>query len=159
MMKLKKIILSLILLSSLILTLTACSSFEEPPNIYGTYEDSAITSIEGVEYAIVQDVYIFEDNTMEVVFSFQRDGNWNQQVIWYGTVIPPTTGQDPYTWESERLENPDIEDTITIFLNEDGTKTFTYDQGNITFETQYTYNPALTDGVSIPKISDEVEIE
>lgn len=61
--------------------------------------------------------------------------NWispdTKSLYWSGTYVAPTNDEEPYTWDSEN----DTEKTSgSILASEDKTKTFTYENGEISYE-------------------------
>lgn len=67
----------------------------------------------------------------EIVLYWVSDGGDIKALYWAGTYVAPATAADSYTWDSVN----DKEQTSTALLaSGDDTKTFTYENGELTYE-------------------------
>lgn len=70
-----------------------------------------------------------DENTITVYWV--SDNGDTKSLYWAGTFVAPETTDEPYSWDSEN----DTEQTSTALLaSGDATKTFTYEDGQISYE-------------------------
>lgn len=70
-----------------------------------------------------------DENTITVYWI--SDNGDTKSLYWAGTYTAPTTGDEPYSWDSEN----DTDQTSTALLaSGDDIKTFTYEAGQISYE-------------------------
>lgn len=70
-----------------------------------------------------------DENTITVYWV--SDNGDTKSLYWAGTYIAPESADEPYSWDSEN----DTEQTATALLaSGDETKTFTYEDGQISYE-------------------------
>ena len=74
------------------------------------------------------------DDTIEIYWVGQDDGEDFVALYWAGTFVPPSDGKEPYSWESVN----DTEKTSSALLaSEDETKVFTYQDGKISYSVTF----------------------
>lgn len=99
---------------------TSSSSPAEPLDLTGNWEEKD----KGDSY---QAGYIKDG---EIVIYWVSDGGDTKSLYWAGSYVAPTNGAEPYTWDSEN----DKEKTgLALLASGDETKTFTYENGEITY--------------------------
>lgn len=129
----KKKILMLLLSLAMVFAFVACGDNDtpsetsekntQPPDLTGSWKQVNSNSEESYQIATIQgdviEVYWFDEETD------------TKSLYWAGTYVAPETPDEPYTWDSEN----DKEQTSTALLaSGDDTKTFTYDDGQISYE-------------------------
>ena len=116
----KKKLLSLALV--LCFALAACST-AEPPDLTGNWKESGSDTEESYQEATIT------EDSIEIYWV--SDGGDTKALYWAGTFEAPTTAEEPYSWDSAN----DKEKTSTALLaSNDDTKTFTYEDGQISYE-------------------------
>lgn len=94
-----------------------------PPDLTGQWE---MVNKEIGEYAAYQTATITDDTI--TIYWVTGD---TKALYWAGTFTPPTTADEPYTWESAN----DTEQTSSALLaSSDATKVFTYQDGQLSFD-------------------------
>ncbi len=68
-------------------------------------------------------------DTIEVYWV--SDGGDTKALYWAGTFTAPTTADEPYTWDSQ---NDTEKTSVSLLASGDDTKTFTYEDGEISYE-------------------------
>lgn len=89
---------------------------------------------------------IITDDTIEITWEEENSSS----LYWAGSFDPPTTAAEPYVWESQN------DHTLTdsaLLASEDESKTFTYEDGCISYEVSAL---GITSTLKIEKISDEI---
>lgn len=129
----KKKILMLLLSLTMIFVFSSCGDNDtpsktgekntQPPDLTGSWKQVNSNSEESYQIATIQgdviEVYWFDEETD------------TKSLYWAGTYVAPETPDEPYTWDSEN----DKEQTSTALLaSGDDTKTFTYDDEQISYE-------------------------
>lgn len=132
----KKRVLAAIFASFMVLSLAACgnsgngasndanaanSQPATPPDLTGEWVQSNSESSDSYQAATIT------NDTITI--------NWvspdSKALYWAGTFEAPTTTDEPYTWDSKN----DTEQTSTaIMASGDETKTFTYEDGQISYD-------------------------
>ena len=114
----------LLLLLALVLTLsgTACREEEptEPPDLYGQW----VQDSEADYYHIAT----IDEEGIRVYWYVPSDDS--RQPYWIGTFTPPTTGKEPYKWES--VNDIALAERFVRASREE-TKVFTYEKGEISY--------------------------
>lgn len=94
------------------------------PNLIGEWKQVNSNSETSYQVATVN------ANSIEVYW-FDADGE-SKSLYWIGTFVPPTTSDEPYSWESvgdiSQME-------FALMASTDETKLFTYENGQITYST------------------------
>lgn len=94
----------------------------ELPNLSGEWKQSNSNSDESWHGATIS------ENTIEIYW-VSNNGD-TKSLYWSGTFVAPETTDEPYTWVSEN----DKEKTgAAILASGDDTKTFTYEDGQISY--------------------------
>ena len=70
-----------------------------------------------------------KDDTIEIYWVNEDDET--KALYWAGTYVAPETADEPYTWDSE---NDKEKTDSSILASGDDTKTFTYQDGQISYE-------------------------
>ena len=96
----------------------------QPPDLTGEWKQVNSSSDDSYHIATIQDDVI-------EIFWFDESTD-SKSLYWAGSFVIPTTADEPYTWDSEN----DKEKTDAAMLaSGDDTKTFTYSDGQISYET------------------------
>lgn len=94
----------------------------QPPDLTGNWEQSNKNSETSYHTATIQ------GDTIEIYW-VMTDAD-TTSLYWAGSFTPPTTAEEPYTWDSVN----DTEKTSASLLGSgDETKTFTYEDGQISY--------------------------
>lgn len=107
------------------LALAGCgnSAAAEPPVLTGDWTQSNSNADDFYQIATIT------DDTIEVYWYSTEDST--KALYWAGTFVAPETADEPYSWESVN----DTEKTGSALLaSGDDTKTFTYEDGQISYE-------------------------
>lgn len=113
------------------LLLSGCAEQEEvpkePPDLVGFWQQPGAADAAYFHRAMIR-----EDNTMSIWW--YEPGTDTTRLFWAGTFTPPETGEEPYEWVSTN----DLEraQKSKMALREP-TKTFTYEDGKITYIVFY----------------------
>lgn len=134
----KKKIITVMLISAIALTFSACGGKsdeannanqssseekepEEPTDLTGTWQSEE-------NDGSYQEAVISDDR---IEINWVSDGGDTKSIYWIGTYEAPTEAVDEYSWTSERNK----EETDTALLaSTDDTKEFTYNDGVISYE-------------------------
>ena len=109
-----------LLCAAMVLSLAGCGGGKEIPDLTGEWE-AAGDSGESYQVATIT------EDTITIYWS-SEDAS---ALYWAGSFVPPTSADEPYTWESVN----DTEQTDhAIMASTDDTKTFTYEDGKISYE-------------------------
>lgn len=124
-----KKILSAILAGVMILNLSACGGngkekSSDPPDLSGQWKQVNSDSDDSYQGAII------EDDVIEIYWV--SNGGDTRSLYWSGTFEEPDTAEEPYSWESE---NNKARTSSSIMSSSDDTKTFTYEDGQITYSS------------------------
>ncbi len=133
-----KKILSAILAGVMILNLSACSGDNntsssdgsdkhnslDSPDLSGQWKQVNSNSEDSYQGAIIQ------DDVIEIYWV--SNGGDTRSLYWSGTFDAPDTTDEPYVWESE---NNKARTSSSIMSSSDDTKTFTYEDGQITYSS------------------------
>lgn len=133
-----KKILSAILAGVMILNLSACSgdnntssgdgsdkhNSSDSPDLSGQWKQVNSNSEDSYQGAIIQ------DDVIEIYWV--SNGGDTRSLYWSGTFDAPDTTDEPYVWESE---NNKARTSSSIMSSSDDTKTFTYEDGQITYSS------------------------
>lgn len=121
-----------ILASIICISLAACGSGDTsnsstpevtPPDLAGEWKQVNSNSEDAWQSATI------DENTITVYWV--SDNGDTKSLYWAGTFVAPETTDEPYSWDSEN----DTEQTSTALLaSGDATKTFTYEDGQISYE-------------------------
>lgn len=135
----KKKIITVMLISTIALTFSACSGKlgetndinqgaseeekeqEEPTNLTGTWQSEE--NDDSYQEAIIS------DDRIEI--NWVSDGGDTKSIYWIGTYEAPTEAVDEYSWTSERNKE---ETDAALLASTDDTKDFTYKNGVISYE-------------------------
>lgn len=99
------------------------ASAPTPPDLTGEWKQTNSNSEDSWQSATI------DDNTISVYWV--SDNGETKSLYWAGTFIAPTNTDEPYSWNSEN----DTEQTSAALLaSGDETKTFTYEDGQISYE-------------------------
>lgn len=97
----------------------------EPPDLTGEWTQANKSDDPEATYQIAT----ISGETMEIYWMTNSDDT--KALYWAGTFTAPTAADEPYTWDSQN----DKEQTDTaIMASGDDTKTFTYADGQISYE-------------------------
>ena len=129
-----KKLFSFVLASIMCLSLAACggdtstqgsgsTSETTPPDLTGEWKQVNSNSEDSWQSATI------DESTITVYWV--SDNGDTKSLYWAGTYTAPETVDEPYSWDSEN----DTEQTSTALLaSGDDTKTFTYEDGQISYE-------------------------
>ena len=117
----KKLLIALA--AALVLAGCGNSATAEPPVLTGDWTQSNSNSETSYQVATIT------DDTIEVYW-YSTEGN-TKALYWAGTFVAPETVDEPYSWDSAN----DTEKTGSAILASGAeTKTFTYQDGQISYE-------------------------
>lgn len=112
--------------------LTACGAPKQgnpetnpatPPDLVGEWKQTNSNADDAWQAATIA------GDTIEVYWV--SDNGDTKALYWAGSFDAPTTADEPYTWESE---NDKDQTDMAILASGDDTKTFTYQDGVISYE-------------------------
>ena len=117
------------LIAALCLLLTACGpkDYGPPPDLSGEWGMPANAGANWYFIAdITDDVILVEWYQMEEKKTY---------LYWEGTFTPPEDGKEPYSWDSTTMHTVEELESSNLFnrATREQTKTFTYEDGKITF--------------------------
>ena len=93
------------------------------PDLIGEWKQVNSNSEDSWQFATI------DESTITVYWV--SDNGDTKSLYWAGTYTAPTTGDEPYSWDSEN----DTDQTSTALLaSGDDIKTFTYEGGQISYE-------------------------
>lgn len=124
----KKKILSLILVISMLCYLSACGSANsskaptEPPNLIGEWKQVNSNSEDSWQAATI------EGETITIYWV--SNGGDTKSLYWAGTYIAPTATDEPYSWDSA---NDHSQTGTALLASGDDTKTMTYENGQLSY--------------------------
>lgn len=67
----------------------------------------------------------------EIIINWVTDNGDTKSLYWAGTFVAPTTPDEPYSWDSQ---NDKEQTSLALLASGDGTKTFTYANGQLSYE-------------------------
>lgn len=129
----------IVLVLAVILAFSACTDTQNGKKDQGTTTDTS--SVQQSAPVLIGDwkqtnsssetsyqTAIINDTSIEVYWVNKEDDT--KSLYWAGTFAPPTTADKKYSWDSKN----DKEKTgIAILASNDDTKTFTYDNGELSY--------------------------
>lgn len=123
----KKKILSLLLICTIMISFTACggasdTAKNEPEDLTGTWTQANSSSEDSYQEATIT------DNTIEIYWI--SDGGDTESLYWAGTFTAPTEPGE-YSWTSE---NDKEKTEFALLASNDDTKEFTYKDGVISYK-------------------------
>ena len=93
------------------------------PDLIGEWKQINSNSEESWQSAII------DENTITVYWV--SDNGDTKSLYWAGSYVAPKTADEPYSWDSE---NDTEQTSVALLASGDETKTFTYEDGQISYE-------------------------
>lgn len=126
-MKNKALALSLVLL--VLLSFSSCAlNKEKPADLKGEWKQVDTKPNEKYQVATIDDdtikVYWISEDEPLINFEYKS-------LFWTGSFIPPTTSQEPYSWDSI---SDYVEDGSDILISRVKSKTFTYKDNKLSYQ-------------------------
>lgn len=119
---------SVIILMIMLFCLVACGTTktsdiqDKPADLTGEWKQINSNSNDSWQSATIK------DGTITIYWV--SDGGDTKSLYWAGTYVPPTTHDEPYTWDSV---NDHSQTDSAMLASGDDTKTITYEKGQISY--------------------------
>ena len=117
---------------------------KQPADLTGEWKQTNSASDTDYQTAVIT------GDTIEIYWVSETDES--KSLYWAGTFTAPTTADEPYTWEST---NDHTKTDSAILASTDETKSFTYENGQISYEVSMLGTTKTTHLEKTAELSDE----